>query len=358
LRETDAGRHHAPSADKEAALRTRPAPVMRVLYVVIAGGLLSVRGAAFAVFRGEAEVAVIPAAEVDRIEIGPLCKVTAAAIRLALARNIPIAFVDGWGRTRGTCERPPPDKAALHLEQARCLLDPSRRLDLARSIVSGRIRNQRALLRRLNRKRHDARVEGAVRFLKVILRRLPAAAHCAELMGLEGAATAIYWKAWGGMLAAGWRFERRIRRPPRDPINVVLSYLAAMLHRDVAALALRHGLHPGFGALHAARDGHEGCVSDLVEEFRAPLVEGFALYLVNNEVLASEMFFMEEGRCSLVALGVQRLIRAYERWLDRPVVSPRSGRRILWRRLIEEQVVAYARHCRGEQRYQAYEMDL
>ncbi len=132
------------------------------------------------------------------------------------------------------------------------------------------------------------------------------------------------------------------------------------LTRDVEALALRHGLHPGFGILHGSRDGHSGCAYDLVEEFRAPLAEGLSVYLLNNRILKREDFMAGHTADHPVRLGGdarRQVIRTYEQWLDRPVKSPRNGRKVVWRRLIEEQVLAYAAHCRGEATYAPYRMD-
>lgn len=162
------------------------------------------------------------------------------------------------------------------------------------------------------------------------------------------------------MLKHGWAFPKRIRRPPTDPVNAVLSLTAAMITRDVQALVLRHGLHPGFGVLHGSRDGHMGCVYDLVEEFRAPLAEGLSVYLFNNRILKREDFLAAAGPDQAVRLtgdGRRQAIRTYEQWLDRPVQSARNGRKVVWRRLIEEQVLAYARSFGGDEAYAPYRMD-
>ncbi len=137
-----------------------------------------------------------------------------------------------------------------------------------------------------------------------------------------------------------------------------------MLHRDLAAFVVRHGLHPGFGALHSARDGAQACVSDLIEEFRAPLVEGLAVYLFNNRVLSRADFLTTDAPdgqpgaavCRIQTTGRDRLIRGYEGWLDRAVKGP-SGQKMLWRRVMQAQVVAYARHALGEAPYQPFILD-
>lgn len=133
---------------------------------------------------------------------------------------------------------------------------------------------------------------------------------------------------------------------------------ASLLGRDLFVLAGRHGLHPGFGALHSAADGEYACVYDLMEEFRAPLAEGLAVYLFNNRIVHQEMFAtLQDGTIRLGREGHGPIIRGYEGWLDRDIKSPRTGNRVQWRRLAEEQVVAYAEHCRGKEPYRPYVMD-
>ncbi|MFH1059999.1 MAG: CRISPR-associated endonuclease Cas1, partial [Pseudomonadota bacterium] len=338
------------------------APRLRVLYMTGKGRCLDLRNRSFSV-RASAgedapEILAVQPGRVDRVELWPETTITPAAQREALKTNVQVAYLDGWGRTLGTLEPPPPDKAGYHLAQAALTLDPARRLEMARLIVGGRLRNQRALLRRLNRKRGDPEIAAAAKTLGRVLARLARAAGVDELMGHEGEAARRYWQALARTLDPAWEFGGRNRRPPRDPINAVISLTAAILYRDILHLLTRHGLHPGFGALHGSLDGHQGCASDLVEEFRAPLSEGLAVYLANNRVLRPEMFDHDpEGGCLANAEGRRAVVGGYETWLDRPVHSPRAGGKVKWRGLLEEQVLAYRRHALGQEPYRPYLMD-
>jgi CRISP-associated protein Cas1 len=334
------------------------APCLRVLYLHEPGRRLGLRNRAFAVREDEQELVAIPPGRVDRIEVGPHAAVDDAALRHAMAEAIPIAFVDGRGWTLGTLEPRPQARAALHLAQARLCLDPAARVDLARRFCEGRLRNQRALLRRLNRRRKDPEVARAAHDIGRLVRLLALQPDTEGLMGVEGRAGALYWPALGRCLEHGWRLERRERRPPPDPVNLAVSYLATLLARDCAAIAARRGLHTGLGALHAPQDGRHALALDLIEEFRAPLVEGLAVYLLNNRILKPEMFgTAEAGGVHLWASGTKALIRGYESWLERAVRSPRTGQEVRWRRLVEGQALAYARHVEGGEQYAPYVMD-
>lgn len=351
------------AAERAAGLE----PGLRVLYLREPGRVLSLRNQAFTVEQRapgiSQELIAIPHQRIDRIEIGPECAADDEAIRQAIATDTVIHYVNGYGETVGVLAPPETEHAGLHLAQARAVMTDDGRTDLARRIVDGRLRNQRALLHRLNRKHQHRDVIEPLAKLSKAIRRLAIARDVAELLGHEGAAAALYWPALVILVQPDWAVAtrggfKRQRRPAPDAFNVVLNYLAALLGRDVFALAQRHGLHAGFGALHAAGDGEQACVYDLMEEFRAPLVEGLAVYLFNNRIMNQGMFTkLDDGTIRMGREGHGPIIRGYETWLDRDIRSPRSGDRVQWRRLIEEQAVAYAGHCRGEAPYRPYVMD-
>ncbi|UYN93744.1 MAG: CRISPR-associated endonuclease Cas1 [Enhydrobacter sp.] len=337
---------------------TPHSPGLRVLHLVRPGRRLTLRNRSLTVTEEGVEKLAFPPQHLQRIELWPGTEADADALRLAVRDGAEVAFVAADGSTLGRLAAPAHDHAGLHLEQARHALDPDLRLDLARRVVEGRLRNQATLLKRINRTRNDPALADAAARIDHMARRLETAFDVSELMGFEGAAAALYWPAWGSTLKAGWEFDTRRRRPATDPANGLLSLVSTLLHRDLAALAGRHGLHPGLGALHTARDGHPGLLSDLVEEFRAPLIEAFVRIAIGNGTVVSEQLVTGIDRqARLVPEGYARLVSAWQRWLARTVKSPRSGRSMRWRRLMEEQVAAWRAHLEGGEPYRPYRMD-
>ena len=120
---------------------------------------------------------------------------------------------------------------------------------------------------------------------------------------------------------------------------------------------MRAGLHPGFGALHAASDRCDACVYDLMEEFRAHAIGGLFVYCTNRRLVRPEMFERRKGGVRMVSAGGDALIRAYEARVNGKVKSPRSGKRVTWRRLMVEQAFALAAHVEGRAGYRPYIMD-
>jgi CRISP-associated protein Cas1 len=357
----------APEGETDAhdeAQRHDGSPGLRVLYVFEPGRRLTHHNDALMVTEpGGTPLLALPAHRVDRVELGPDVEVSAEALRIAVGNGISVALVNGLGGTVAQIEGRPGERAARQLEQARHSLEAPLRLDLARRFVQGRIRNQRALLRRVNQQRKPkiVAVEQALTAINPLLRKTQVAKDVPGLLGLEGAVAALYWPAFSQLLLHGWTLPARRRQPPPDPVNLFLSFLSTLLHRDMEVLVGRHGLHAGFGVLHGAVDFQPGCVSDLIEEFRAPLVEGLVLYLLNNRIVTQAMVVETDiagtQAWRLTPAGRNALVRGYEAWLDRPVKSPRTGLRGPWRRVMDDQVSLLVDHIEGRAPYQPYTLD-
>lgn len=344
-----------PLADRDTPRR----PVLRSLYLVEPGRRLSVRNMALTVRDGDRELLAVAPGRLDRVELGPGCAIDEDALAHLAAEGIRVDIVTGHGATLASLARPSAERAGLHLAQARICLDDGRRTALAAVIVEARMHNQRALLRRLNRTASDDAVADAARRIGRLRLKLPLMESVQRVMGVEGEAAALYWPALSRLLRHGASLPGRRRRPPTDPVNAVLSFVASLLERDLSAAIGREGLHPGFGALHTPRDDAQACVNDLMEEFRAPIAEALTVTLFNGRRLSMEMFSARDrdGAVQFDPEARKRIISGYEGWLQRPVVSPATGAKGTWRNLIADQVALYAEAALGDPPYVPYHMD-
>lgn len=298
-------------------------------------------------------------ARVDRVELSPGCGADAETMAELAELGLLVHLLDARGMVRATLAPPLPSRGALHLAQARAALEPEAGAPFARAFVEGRMRNQRALLRKFNRGRKLSPVAEAAAKIGRLIRALPRAADAPAAMALEAQAGALYHPALRALCAPGWATgDRRSRRPAEAPLDAALNYLSALLSREVEHAVRRAGLHPGFGALHVARDHGEACVFDLIEEFRAPLAEGPALQLFNAGLLREEDFAAAPGggvRLSAAARG--RAIRAFRQRLSAEFANPFTGRRTSWGGMILHQARALAKAHLGEGPYRAHAVD-
>lgn len=340
----------------------RWAPRQRVLYVLEPGRQLGARGESFVVREagGVVDLIAIPHQRLDRIELAVGATLDVEALDLAAASDVTVLRVDGHGQMTGRWSGRPAARAARQLAQAALCLDPARRLAQARLFVSGRIRNQRVQLKRMGRTRPEGLMAVATQKMDSIVRRVERKPDLSldQVMGYEGEAAALYWPALSDALGRPEVFNgRRRRRKGEDPLNLVLDVLSGLLARDLLLAVERAGLHPGFGVLHTSGEGEDALVFDLIEAFRAPVVEACACAMIGRGALSLEDFAQAGGQWRLSREGWAIVIRQHEAWLSRPIQSPHSGQKVLWRGLFEEEALAFARACESGQPFVPYRMD-
>jgi len=346
----------------------------KVLYVHEAGRRLNFRNRSFTVEApvdpvesgsdfGWLELIAINHNQIDRIDIGPKARLSEGAQALALATDTPIAFVGGSGQTKGWISPDLAPRAARHMAQARFYLDTTKRLDLASKLVMGRIRTQRAVLRRLSRKQDNKIVLDSLTGLNRLIGRGDAsrvkhAKSIEQLMGYEGEAGQYWWRAISALMPLEFRFKaRRAERPAQKPAQAIFDFLSWQLNRDISVAVSRASLHPGFGVLHSAGDYKNACIYDLMEPFRAHFIGGLAVFCVNKKLIQMTDFQTQDRKGILKTTGQAALIRAYENRISRVIKSPLSGRRMKWRHIMLEQAQLYAAQVEDRAVFEPIDMD-
>jgi CRISPR-associated protein Cas1 len=176
--------------------------------------------------------------------------------------------------------------------------------------------------------------------------------------GQEGAAGAAYYEAFGRMVRGeGFRFEKRTKRPPKDPVNALLSLGYTLLHNNVYAMINVVGLDPYQGFFHAIRQGHPALASDLSEEFRAIIVDSVVLSVINKGMLKPGDFRESSGGIYLSKEGVKRFVEQYEGRVNTGVTHPLFGEKMSYMQCIERQVRLFARVLMGQaEAYKPFEV--
>jgi CRISPR-associated protein Cas1 len=287
--------------------------------------------------------------DVSQVNLHGNVQISSQLMRDLFARDIPICWFSHGGWFSGMAT----GLSSKHVELRRRQVAASalRGLGIARTMVWGKIRNSRTLLRR------NARVEVAKELAR--LERAAQEALVAErvdsLLGIEGAAARTYFSAFPAMLSdrehlpgLPFTFEGRNRRPPRDPVNCLLSYAYSLLVKDFTAAAFAIGFDPFLGFYHRPRFGRPALALDLAEEFRPLVAESVVIGLINNGEVAPSDFVVRAGGVALTADGRRVVLRAYERRLDAEVTHPTFGYRVTYRRVLEVQCRLLAAHLLGE----------
>lgn len=228
------------------------------------------------------------------------------------------------GRFKARIEGPTSGNVLLRRAQHLALSDPARRLEIARSIVAGKLRNSRSVLLRAARDTKsidDQDMLGEAAQLQLdALNRTATRSDIEMLRGDEGDAARVYFKAFSSMIREGrgtFAIAERSRRPPRDPTNAVLSFLYTLLRAECTAALEGVGLDPQIGYLHALRPGRPALALDLMEELRPVFADRLALTLINRKELKEQDFeHFEGGAVYLNETGRKAVILAYQQRKD------------------------------------------
>ena len=312
---------------------------------------------------------------VQEVRIGELCQLnlygniqlSTQAIQALCENEVPIAYfsMGGWfyGVTQGLGVK----NIFLRREQFRLSDVPGFCLRLSRELVSGKIRNQRVMLQR----NHIEPPPHALAIMKCLSEDAERAETIEQLLGIEGNAARIYFENFAGMIKRGsegngaekanehrpepddaevfsFDFPNRNRRPPRDPVNALLSLAYSMLAKDLTIVTQAVGFDPYLGFYHQPRFGRASLALDLMEPFRPLIADSAVLSAINTRMVGPGDFVRAGQSVALTPNGRKAFFRAYEQRMDTLVTHPMFGYRVNYRRILEIQTRLLARVLTGE----------
>ncbi|MGL4376013.1 MAG: CRISPR-associated endonuclease Cas1 [Microcoleaceae cyanobacterium] len=313
---------------------------MQTLYVSQQGCYLSLHQELLIVKQGETVHAEIQLPLLEMVLIFGKSQVTTQAIRACLWRNIPIAYVSRMGFCYGRII--PIERGFRHLSRYQQELSFVERLQVARKIVQGKLKNSRVFLQRQNRGQSSPSLSLTIQSLEVLIEKAGNSDSIERLLGLEGAGAAQYFSAFAECLNhPDFVFVNRTRRPPGNPVNAMLSFGYQVLWNHLLSLIEIQGLDPYSACLHQGNERHAALASDLIEEFRAPIVDSLVLWLVNSKVMdANKDFIFRDGGCFLNDSGRSKYLKFFLQRMEENIKTDRGDSQPRWD-LLNQQVKAF-----------------
>lgn len=310
--------------------------LLNTLYVATEGARLRKDGETIAVEIDNKVVKRTPAHLLGQIVLFGETSASPDVMHFAAGAGISMAWLGYSGKLMARIEGPQSGNVLLRRAQHVATANPVAALPVARAVVAAKIANQRSVLRRHMRDYGDGpgieAVDSAQRRLADAARLSLDAPDLDVLRGQEGEAGQAYWSVFNHLIRVddtAFAFTGRNRRPPRDAVNAVLSFLYALVALDARAGCEAHGLDPQMGFLHRDRPGRMSLALDLMEELRAPLADRVALSLINRRQLSRRDFDTQEtGAVLLTEDGRRTVLQAYHdrkrvelrhAWLDERV---------------------------------------
>lgn len=281
---------------------------------------------------------------------------TTPALHELMRRDIPVSWYSygGWfmGHSIGVGHK----NVEIRTAQYRASFDDSQCLFLAKGWIVAKIHNSRVMLRR--NWRDGKAPEELMRALKNDIDKVRRAKNLEQLLGIEGSAAARYFGAFSQLIKQDpsdqpnqefdFDFNGRNRRPPRDPVNALLSFAYALLTRSWTHALSAVGLDPYRGFYHQPRYGRPSLALDMMEPFRPLVADSVVITAINNRQVRATDFIRAGGGVALTPDGRKRFIGVFEKRLMQDVTHPLFGYRISYRRLQEIQSRLLGRYLLGE----------
>jgi len=327
---------------KENKPRSLITPFMRTLYLQEQGCTLRKEDERFIVEKDDKILLEVQAIKVEQIVIFGNSMMTTPTIAYCL--------LSSRGNFYGQLESFSCDNVLLQKEQFLKAADGVFSLNLAKTFVCGKIKNCRVLIQRRTRKDSSLEHEKSEAKLAEMLKKIPDAQTLEELNGYEGASASVYFAVYRQLFKYDMGFSKRVRRPPTDPINSLLSFGYTMLFQNAYSMVRTKGLNPHVGFIHQMHPGHPALVSDLIEEFRAPVVDSLVLYLINSKILTQSDFFTskEKGEmCLMTKDARKKFLKHFEDKMRTEVRHPATNYTVSYRKCIDLQARQMAQLISG-----------
>ena len=332
---------------------------MAVVYIREQGAVVRKRGSRILVEKEHETLLEILLRHTDSVAVFGNVQVTTQALSELLERGIPLALYTRHGRLKGHLVPDVSKNVPLRVAQYRMALDDAASLGMARATVRAKILNGIVLLSDYRAHYPSDTLASACEAMRRMAGNIAGARDHAELLGYVGAAAAGYFGAFPEMNRSGLPFDGRRKHPATDPINGLLSLGYTLAMNEIRALVEGAGMEPHLGFLHRVDYGRPSLALDLLEPFRAPLVDRLALKLVNERTLTEADFGKRltgdaAGSVILVPDSLHKYLEAYEAAVMEPRQRAPRGMRAVWQAEVEKLAAAirdgagFAPYCEAD----------
>ncbi len=327
---------------------------MRTLYISEQGCNVSLDGETIIIKKKDCILSRVQLPLLEQILVFGNSQITTQTIKACLKQNIPIAYLSQAGYCYGKTYSVTRDRRALHHRQQQ--LAPAAALLADKQIVTAKLMNSRTILQRQNRRLHHHEIDIAIDKIGDLVSQLSDTDAIDKLRGFEGIGAKYYFAGLGKCISnPDFEFTTRSRRPPADPVNAMLSFGYQVLWNHLLSIIELQGLDPYYGCLHQPSDKHPALASDLVEEFRAPIVDSLVLMMINQHSIdRANDFVFRDGGCYLNISGSKKYLKAFLARMETEIDTDSGSKQPKWDSIVH-QVKTYQRFiCSPLAIYQSY----
>lgn len=286
---------------------------MSYLYVCEQGASIGVKDNRFQVHYKEGLIKSIPVETMEVIEVFGKVQITTQCLEECLKRGINILFYSTNGAYYGRLISTSHVNVQRQRIQASVANNEEFKLQFSKRIIEAKIRNQSVVLRRYARHSQQD-IQRVIVEMNNMYKKVSSAVSIEQIMGYEGTAAKIYFRVLGELIDSEFAFKGRTRRPPTDPFNSMISLGYSVILNELYGKIEGKGLNPYFGVMHKDREKHPTLASDLMEEWRAVLIDSTAMSMLNGHELTKDNFYsdIDQPGVFLDKDGFKRYIKKLE----------------------------------------------
>ena len=348
--------------EKQVALNKLYSPLLNTLYLQEQGSILLKDGDRFSVEKEGRQINEINVRRVEQILVLGNITLSTLAMQYCMKSNIPVTFLSQHGSYFGRLEATTADQSAIERFQYLRSLDEPFALDLARRIVEAKIRNSCTMIQKERALAWESNGELKEKFdttlllMHALLEQSKTCESIDVLRELASKSAALYFELYGLLFKKEFPFYSnafsRVRRPPTDPVNSLLSFGYTLLHTNIFSLVRMRGMNPYIGFLHAEEKGNPAMINDLIEEFRT-LIDSMTLHTLNKGVLRNRDFYYPatQGGCFMTDDARKKFLAVFEQRMWEESHDQQSGQTMNIRRLIESQVIKISEVLAGKRAF-------
>jgi CRISPR-associated protein Cas1 len=328
--------------------------LLNTLYITRQESYLHKERETIVIKQGNDKLGQFPALTVGNILCFGQVSVSPFLMGFCAEKGIGLAFFTEYGRFMARVLGKQTGNVLLRREQYRWADDDNKSVAIARLIVAAKIANCRSvLMREVRNHGPNSVLDNAIERLAISRRRVSKAKTVDEARGIEGEAAATYFAVFNDLLrGGGLTFGGRVRRPPTDPVNALLSFVYSLITQECLSALSGVGLDPYVGFLHKDRPGRASLALDLLEEFRAAWADRFILTLINRRQIQLNDFISEaSGAVRLTDDARKNLLVAYQERKQTEILHPYLQEQIPIGLLPHCQSMLLARHIRGDMEF-------
>lgn len=330
--------------------------LLNTLYLTLPDAYLAVSGENILIKQEEKTLARYPLHNLEDIVLFSYLGMGPKLVQKCMDYGIGVCYMSATGRFLGRLQGKSKGNVLLRRKQYRLADNESESLEISRNIIFAKIYNEKWTVQRYVRQ-YSERIDtqhlnNTLDYLTSLSKKVHLTSDMDELRGIEGAAQVAYFSCFDEIILNqkdDFKFEKRTRRPPLNPVNALLSYVYSILSNEVASALESVGLDAYVGFMHTDRPGRISLALDLVEELRTPIADRFVLSLINMKQIKAKDFVYEDNGAVLIKDEARKdIIKVWQGNKQKKITHPFLNEEIEWGLVPFSQAILLARYLRGD----------